>query len=76
MTQQDRAIERERVLEMIEIEEKFGPVVSGGPSRGAVAPARETGPGLRRTAHSASQRARGRVRFLAHAVPAQQPRAA
>lgn len=76
MNQEIRNAERRRVLEMIEIEERLGPVVSGGPFRGSVAPAQHALQHPRKAARSASERARGRVRFIAHAVPATPKQAA
>ncbi len=74
MNKEERNTERQRVLEMIEIEERLGPVVSGGPVRGAIAETRRAAEG--KASPSTALRARGRVRFLAHAIPTPQNRAA
>jgi hypothetical protein len=70
MNQENRDAKRQRVLEMVEIEERLGPVVSGGPFRYATTEANQ--PRLARHAAMplASFRARGRIRFVAYAVAA------
>ncbi len=62
MSEEKREAERQWAHKMAEIEEEFGPVVSGGPRRG------------KRSA--AAVRARTNVRFLARAVRKPRERAA
>lgn len=74
MSQEDREAEHEWVLKMIALEEERGSLVPGGAVGGTVGRARRAAE--RKAAHSVSQRARGRVRFVAHAIPTPQKQAA
>lgn len=76
MSQEIRTAERQKVLDMVEVEEKFGPVVSGGPFRYVTAPAETTGQAKPSAITFASTRARGRVRFVAYAIATPQKQAA
>lgn len=74
MNQEDRETEHEWALKMIALEEERGPIVPGGAVGGVAARTRRAAE--RKAAQSASKRARGRVRFVALAVPAPQEQAA
>lgn len=74
MSQENREAEHQWALKMVALEEERGSIVPGGAVGGVVARAAQVA--KREAAHSASQRARGRVRSVAHAVPALQKQAA
>ena len=73
MNEEDRQKDFQRLQEIIALEEERGSIVPGGAVGGTASQARRAT--KRRAARSATQRARGRVRFLAHAVPAPQKQA-
>lgn len=76
MSQEIRTVERQKVLDMVEVEEKLGPVVSGGPFRYVTAPAEQTGQAKPSAISLAATRARGRVRFVAYAIATARKQAA
>lgn len=73
MNQEDREAEHQWALKMVALEEERGPIVPGGAVGGSVGRTRRL---AGKATPSAAMRARGRVRFLARAVPAPDEQAA